>query len=289
MDEIQQTFFFILFLAFIFLLMLLGLSGEIPPSNNINESFIKHGYVSILYLSHGLYIPIYVHQQYLPMLSGPFFLPNYSVLPNIPLQPVALTTTTTQNSSISQNEPVVKPVDFPVKEPEPPPPPPTPPPPVNKTPLSTPNSTDSSPKEEKEEDIAQAINQFIIMESVKVQCAICKNNVLRNVTFTNDEKYYCLDCAAMKFASINQLGDWEEVDDNEPYAQCDRLKHRKNLCSFIKYSNKDEQYIRVKLCTYCRNVKKWEYLSNKTKRRLNSPTNLHEHKRYCRNNKSESV
>lgn len=105
-----------------------------------------------------------------------------------------------------------------------------------------------------------AVKIYQEIEKQEVLCFACQKLAKKINSFGCQNGYVCMNCAARLFSRINELQDWEEIIDfNAKGIQCDRLRHQKNLHSFIKFENKTGTYKRVKLCTFCRNVKRWEY------------------------------
>lgn len=119
-------------------------------------------------------------------------------------------------------------------------------------------------------EFKKAVQKYQILEKTKVLCLRCQNNVKMIECFNHrDCAYICLNCASEIFTSITQLKDWEKrySNGNKNCYRCERLKHSKELYSYIRYSMKREQYEICNLCLYCRNVKRCEYIINKRNNR----------------------
>lgn len=136
----------------------------------------------------------------------------------------------------------------------------------NKSIVSVKNSIENT------KEFAKAIGKYQLLEKSTVLCLRCQNNVNMVDCFNyRDCAYICLKCASQIFASITQLKDWEKresTNNSKSCYRCDRLKHSKELYSFIKYSMKKNKYELCSLCLYCRNVKKCEYLMKKRFNRM---------------------
>lgn len=127
----------------------------------------------------------------------------------------------------------------------------------------------------------EGIQKYQIIENTKVICDKCKNSVSITLCFSNSNSgFICVECALTEYNNVSELNDWEpndkviNVNNIRPtYQKCDRLKHAKPFCSFIRYVHKNNNYELGRLCIFCRNVKRFEYLM---KQKLNRYKN---HKR----------
>lgn len=138
-----------------------------------------------------------------------------------------------------------------------------------------------SVKRYKKELTNEGIQKYQIIENTKVICDKCKNSVSITLCFRNfNSGFICVECALTEYSNVSELNDWEpndkvvNVNNIRPtYQKCDRLKHAKPFCSFIRYVHKNSGYELGRLCIFCRNVKRFEYLM---KQKLNRYKN---HKR----------
>lgn len=104
-----------------------------------------------------------------------------------------------------------------------------------------------------------AVNTYQQLEKEEIMCKNCQQQSKKVNSFGYHDGFICMNCAAKAYSRISELVDWEEIVENGKGIQCDRLRHQKKLSSFIKFENKTGTYKRVKLCIFCRNVKRWEY------------------------------
>lgn len=121
-------------------------------------------------------------------------------------------------------------------------------------------------------EFKEAVEKYKLIENTKVICAKCQNSVNIVSCFNfNNSGYICLSCSLNHYNSIVELVDWEHCEKDSKDKQCyrcDRLKHAKELYSFIRFSNKRSRYEVGNLCIYCRNVKKFEYLMKQKNKRM---------------------
>lgn len=128
-------------------------------------------------------------------------------------------------------------------------------------------------------EFKEAVEKYKMLENAKVICAKCQNNVNLISCFNyNNTTYICTSCALNCYNSIVELMDWERCKSDNDSVQCyrcDRLKHAKELYSFIRFSNKRSKYEVGNLCIYCRNVKRFEYMMKQRNKRIQN------HKKSC--------
>lgn len=117
------------------------------------------------------------------------------------------------------------------------------------------NMTDTST-----EPSNKVIQDYETLESTMVLCYICCKNKSKVDCFFTDKGFICLKCAVGMNRKL--LYDWEMVNQVGFGRRCERLKHYKPVTSFVKKS-KYGTYTFAKLCIYCRNIKKWEYMNTK--------------------------
>lgn len=125
-------------------------------------------------------------------------------------------------------------------------------------------------KEEYEELIKQNLD-----------CDYCGNKTSESEVFRCRDKLICVNCA-IKYCVEGEielvvLNDYSEVeyDDGEVLYRCERLKHARPLCYFIKKTKNNRynikkgnnnQYKHGNSCFYCRNYKKVEFEMKKVRK-----------------------
>lgn len=110
-----------------------------------------------------------------------------------------------------------------------------------------------------------AITDFNNINAVRIKCNECNKEVFKSdCVYTQNDKEICCDCAA-KYPSISCFVDKEIKYKclSDDVKRCDRLKHLKKKCSFIKYKFKGNKYELSSLCSFCRNIKRIEYLKKR--------------------------
>lgn len=135
-------------------------------------------------------------------------------------------------------------------------------------------------------NLDKSIKIYQSLEDKRVNCTKCNNSSSVVDCFGDGcDGFLCIDCAIVKYDSVSQLVDWEnsepslgmvttrgktktKKDKGKRLFPCDRLKHLKEMYSYIRYSYKRNQYEVGKLCIYCRNVKRFEYLQKSKSRRM---------------------
>lgn len=117
------------------------------------------------------------------------------------------------------------------------------------------NMTDTST-----EPSDKVIQEYEELEATMVFCHVCCKNKSKVDCFFTDKGFICLKCAVGMNRKL--LYDWEMVNQVGFGRRCERLKHYKPVTSFVKKS-KYSSYSFAKLCIYCRNIKKWEYMNTK--------------------------
>lgn len=135
-------------------------------------------------------------------------------------------------------------------------------------------------------NLEKSIKIYQTLEEKRVNCSKCSNSSSIVECFGDGcDGFLCIDCAIAKYDSVSQLVDWEKSepsqgsvttrsrsrtkkDKSKKLYPCDRLKHLKDMYSYIRYSYKRNQYEVGKLCIYCRNVKRFEYLQKSKSRRM---------------------
>lgn len=134
-----------------------------------------------------------------------------------------------------------------------------------------PSKYNKIPKFDFSEDVInESIRDYQNLECKKVVCSKCGNNVELIKSFGQNGKFTCLDCSVKTYSTVGDLPDWEaESEDGISYkaCPCQRIKHTKDLSSFIRYNNKSGEYELGQLCIYCRNVKRYEYLRKQSIKR----------------------
>lgn len=137
-------------------------------------------------------------------------------------------------------------------------------------------------KKNKKELSREGIEKYQIIEKTKVRCEKCANNVSITFCFSSGfNSFLCVECAVDVFKNVSDLKDWEPndkvVNNNNirpTYMRCERIKHAKPFSSFVRYSNKKNDYEVGHLCIFCRNVKRYEYLMKQKSRRFKNQKRL---------------
>lgn len=149
--------------------------------------------------------------------------------------------------------------------------------PINRS--RRPSKYNKSPKVEyPEKSINEAIKEYQKLEQTKVLCSYCGNNVELIKSFGREGKYVCLNCSKSVYHQVGDLPDWEEeVEDiaSDTACPCQRIKHTKDLSSFVRYNNKNGLYEIGQLCIFCRNVKRYEYLRKQNHKRARDENKMY--------------
>lgn len=118
-------------------------------------------------------------------------------------------------------------------------------------------------KSENESISVEDIRLFENLEKQKESCCICKRLEKKTNCFAYNDSYICLACAVKHCRDYKQIEEWNNLGEKTlNMKKCDRLCHQRPLYHFLKVEKKNGQYKVGKLCVYCRNVKRWEYLQS---------------------------
>lgn len=126
--------------------------------------------------------------------------------------------------------------------------------------------------------INKAIKDYHELEQISVQCNYCGNSVEKIKSFGCEGKYVCLNCSKSVFEHVGDLPDWEEELEcitSDSACPCQRIKHIKDLSSFVRYNNKNGLYELGQLCIFCRNVKRYEYLRKQNHKRARDENKIY--------------
>lgn len=97
----------------------------------------------------------------------------------------------------------------------------------------------------------RAIRSFQKLYRQVVTCYFCNNKVKKIKTFAYQTNYFvCTDCVVSNYISKSLLVDWDLEGDIE----CHKCKKRRLLSSYICYKENGEDFIKSRLCIYCRNL-----------------------------------
>lgn len=107
------------------------------------------------------------------------------------------------------------------------------------------------------------VQKFEKIDNLQVTCCVCQKNEKKSYCFSYGDGLICIKCAVRHCREYKDLQDWYHKEEpNERMRRCDRLCHMRPLYHFLKLEKKNGQYKVGKLCLYCRNVKRWEYLQS---------------------------
>lgn len=134
---------------------------------------------------------------------------------------------------------------------------------LNQTTLLHTSKRNSQNSIQNDEYSEEDVKKIEIVDNLQVACCVCLKNEKKSYCFSYGEGLICIKCAVRHCREYKDLQDWYHKDEvNEKMRRCDRLCHMRPLYHFLKLEKKNGQYKVGKLCLYCRNVKRWEYLQS---------------------------